>query len=86
LPTVFAPAAPAIPATTGAEDDRRDDHPDQLDEAVAERLHRRAGSGPDMSDEDAGHGRDQDLAVEGSKEAHVTFQSSDFRFQIDFGI
>ena len=27
----------------GAEDDRRDDHLDQLDEAVAERLHRRAG-------------------------------------------
>jgi hypothetical protein len=33
----------------GAEDDRRDDHLDQLDEAVAQRLHRRAGFGVEMT-------------------------------------
>ena len=47
-----------------AEDDRCDDHPDELDERVAERLHRDARARPEMTDEDAHRGGDEHLAVE----------------------
>ena len=48
----------------GAEDDRRDDHLDQLDEAVAERLHRLAGLRAEVAEQDADDDRDDDLEVE----------------------
>ena len=47
-----------------AEDDRRDDHLDQLDERVAERLHRFAGLGPEMAEDDPADDREQHLRVE----------------------
>ena len=47
-----------------AEDDRRDDHLDQLDEAVAERLHRRAGLGKEVAEQNADDDRDDHLEVE----------------------
>ena len=48
----------------GAEDDRRDDHLDQLDESVAQRLHRRAGFRIKMAEQDADRDGDQYLDVE----------------------
>jgi hypothetical protein len=48
----------------GAEDDRRDHHLDQLDEAVAERLHRLAGLRPEMAEDDADDDRGDHLRVE----------------------
>ena len=48
----------------GAEDDRRDDHLDQLDEAVAERLERFAELRKEMADDDAERDGDQHLDVE----------------------
>ena len=50
----------------GAEDDRRDGHLDQLDEAVAERLHPRAlgDVGRQPADQEAEHDGDQHLHVE----------------------
>ena len=47
----------------GAEDDRRDDHFDQPDEAVAEGLHRRASLGVEMSDQHADHDGNDDLKI-----------------------
>ena len=47
-----------------AEDDRRNDHLDQLDEAVPERLHRSAGLGIEMSQKDADHDGDDDLKIQ----------------------
>ena len=48
-----------------AEDERRDDHLDELDEAVAERLHLRGEVGPEDADDDAEDEGDHDLAEEG---------------------
>ena len=48
----------------GAEDDRGDDHLDQLDEAVAERLHRLAGRWIEVAEQHADHDRADDLEVE----------------------
>jgi hypothetical protein len=48
----------------GAEDDRRDHHPDQLNEPVAQRFQGRAGGGEEMADEDAEGNGDQDLDIE----------------------
>ena len=50
----------------GAEDDRRDHHLDQLDEAVAERLDPVIGRkiGPQPADQGAEHDRDQHLNIE----------------------
>ena len=50
----------------GAEDDRRDHHLDQFDEAVAERLDPVVGGeiGPQPADEGAEHDRDQNLHIE----------------------
>ncbi len=50
----------------GAEDDRRDHHLDQLDEAVAERLDPLVGGKrrPERASQRAKHDRDQDLDVE----------------------
>ena len=48
----------------GAEDDRRDQHLDQLDEAVAERLHRHADVRIELPEQDADHDRGQHLHVE----------------------
>ncbi|MGX1319842.1 hypothetical protein AB7M17_003295 [Bradyrhizobium sp. USDA 377] len=47
----------------GAEDDRRDHHLDQRDEAVAERLQGLAEIGIEIADEHAEHDRDQHLDV-----------------------
>ena len=47
-----------------AEDDRRDQHLDQLDEAVAQRLHRLPGFGPEIPEQHAGHDGDEHLHVE----------------------
>ena len=47
-----------------AEDDRRDHHLDELDEAVAERLERRAEVGPVVPDGDAEREPDEDLEVQ----------------------
>ena len=48
----------------GAEDDRRDDHLDELDEAVAERLHRRPGLGEEVAEQNAEDDGDDHLEVE----------------------
>jgi len=50
----------------GAEDDRRDHHLDQLDEAVAERLDPVIGRqiGPQPADQGAEHDPDQHLNIE----------------------
>src|SRR5439155_8665496 len=48
----------------GAEDDRRDDHLDQLDERVAERLHRLAGLRPEVAEDHADDDRGDDLEVQ----------------------
>jgi hypothetical protein len=45
----------------GAEDDRRDQHLDQLDEGVAERLHLRPELRVEVSEEDAGQDGGQHL-------------------------
>jgi hypothetical protein len=47
----------------GAEDDGRDDHLDQLDETVAERLHRRPGFRVEMAKQHADDDGDDDLEV-----------------------
>ena len=47
-----------------AEDDRRDDHLDQLDEAVAERLHGGAGLGSEPAEHHAERDGQQHLQVE----------------------
>ena len=46
------------------EDDRRDQHLDQLDEAVAQRLHRLAVRRVEVPEQRAEHHRDEDLEVE----------------------
>ena len=46
-----------------AEDDRRDQHLDELDEAIAERLHGRAGLGIEMPERDARGDGDEHLDV-----------------------
>ena len=48
----------------GAEDDRRDEHLDQLDEPVAERLHRLAELRVEMTQQDAEHDRGKHLHIE----------------------
>ena len=48
----------------GAENDRRDQHLDQLDEGIAERLHRCADLGVEVPEQDAEHDRHEDLHVE----------------------
>jgi hypothetical protein len=48
----------------GAEDDRRDDHLYQLDEAVAEGLHRFADLRPEVAEDHADDDRRDDLRVE----------------------
>ena len=53
----------------GAEDDRRDQHLDQRDEAVAERLQRNAGLGRHVADRAAGDDREQHPEVEMSGQA-----------------
>ena len=53
-----------MPDDHRAEDDRRDHHPDQLDEAVAERLDLVGESRPKATDHDADHDGDQHLDVE----------------------
>ena len=52
----------------GAEDDRRDHHPHELDEAIAERLHRRARLRIEVPQRDAGRRRDEHLSVQRSVE------------------
>ena len=47
-----------------AEDDRGDHHSDELDEAVAERPHRRPRLWSDVAKDDADHNREQDLDVQ----------------------
>ena len=47
-----------------AENDRRDHHLDQLDEAVAERSHFGSPLGPEISEEYANHDGDDDLEVQ----------------------
>ncbi len=47
-----------------AEDDRRDDHLDQLDEAIAERLHARAHRGVKVAQGDAGNHGTHHLKVQ----------------------
>ena len=47
-----------------AEDDRRDHHLDERNEAVTERFERDAGVWKIMADEDAGGDREQDLNTE----------------------
>src|SRR3712207_2713629 len=47
-----------------AEDDGRDQHLDQLDEGVAERLHLRPDLGPEVAEQDADHDGGQHLDVE----------------------
>ena len=48
----------------GAEDDGRDDHLDQLDEAVAQRLHGRAGLGPEVTQDHTQDDGGDDLEVQ----------------------
>ncbi|MNM98215.1 hypothetical protein D3C81_1107410 [compost metagenome] len=48
----------------GTEDDRADDHLDQLDEAIAQRLHGHAGIGPVMPQQDADQDGEQHLHVQ----------------------
>ena len=64
LPTVFAPPAPAMPATTVQKMTGAMIILHQLDEPVAERLHRDARLRPEMAEQHADRGRDQHLAVE----------------------
>ncbi len=47
----------------GAEDDRGDQHLDELDEAVAQRLHRLARLGHEVTEQDARRDRDEHLHV-----------------------
>ncbi len=48
----------------GAEDHRRDHHLDQRDKGVAQRLHRHAGLGKEVSDDDAERDGDQHLNIQ----------------------
>src|SRR6185369_16930144 len=48
----------------GAEDDRRDHHLDQLDEGVAQRLHRLAGGRPEVAEHHTDHDGHDDLEVQ----------------------
>ena len=48
----------------GAENDRRDQHLDQLDEEITQRLHLRAKRWVEMPEQDAEHDGAQDLRVE----------------------
>ena len=71
MPTVFTPAAPAMPAATvqkitGAMIIRT-----SLMKRVAERLHRGARLRPQMSDEDAHRGGNEHLPVERLVEAQA---------------
>jgi hypothetical protein len=50
-----------MPCTTVAEDDRRDHHLDQCDEAVTERLHLLAEVRIEISDQDTERDRDENL-------------------------
>src|SRR4029453_8370699 len=47
-----------------AEDDRRNNHLDQLDEAVAQGFHRRACLGIEVSEQDTNYDGDDDLEIE----------------------
>jgi hypothetical protein len=55
---------PAMPTTIVQKDDRRDDHFDQLDEAIAERLHGLAGLGEKVTEQNADDDRDDYLEVQ----------------------
>ena len=55
-----------------AEHDHRDDHLDQLDEAVAERLQLDGEFGPDEAEDDAEDERQHDLAEQGAVGWFVT--------------
>ena len=52
------------PHDDGAEDDRCDDHPNEPDEAVAKRPHRRTGVGPEVAEHDSNGDAGQDLEVQ----------------------
>ena len=47
----------------GAENDRRDNHLDELDEAVAQRLHCRADIGPEVAEQHSTCDREQDSHI-----------------------
>ncbi len=63
-PTLFMSPIFAMPTTTVREDDRRDHHPDQLDEAVAERPQRGPRLRPDVADDHAEKNSYQNLEVQ----------------------
>jgi hypothetical protein len=57
-------AQPRDAGDDGQEDHRRDDHPHQFHEAVAQRLERCADVRPELADDDAQHDRDDHLEIE----------------------
>ena len=57
-------AKPSYAADQGQEDDGRDDHLHQLDEAIAERLEGLAGGGVEVAEEGARKDREENLEVE----------------------
>ena len=63
-PTSFIAPILAMPTDDRREDDRRDQHLDQLDEAVAERLHRGAALRPQDAEQHAERDADEHLDVE----------------------
>src|SRR5262249_28119030 len=58
----------------GGEDDRRDEHLHQLDEAVAERPHRGAFRRRHDAEKDAGRDADEDLHVEAREDARYSHE------------
>jgi hypothetical protein len=62
-PDLLQVAHPGNAGRDGQEDDGRDDHLHELDEGIAERLHRRALIGPEMAEQDAGRDGHQNLDV-----------------------
>jgi hypothetical protein len=53
----------AIPCTT-VQNDRRDDHPDELDECIAKRLHGAGGLRVEVSEQDSDDHSAQHLKIE----------------------
>ena len=67
----------------GAKDDRRDHHSHELDEAVAERLHRRARRRMEIPQRDAGNRRHQHLSVQRSVEGLTLHRAPRLLCQVD---
>ena len=61
---------PHDPVHDRAEDDRRDQHPDDFDEGVAQRLHAHGKPRIEVAEQDAGENRGPDLEVQVPVESH----------------